>query len=159
MAQQFDITIPGTIHHSSGLATMGFGASALIGGKLADSEKVAITLVGDGGFGINPSTLATAVEQDIPVIWIVMNNSAFGTIVGLEYANYKTKFGIVFTKPDGEPYSPKWAEVAKAYGVDAIYINSAKEFKPTLETNKHLKGWEPSMYTSTSFFKRHWIHF
>ncbi|HQJ36298.1 MAG TPA: thiamine pyrophosphate-binding protein, partial [Bacillota bacterium] len=35
VAQQFDITIPGTIHHSSGLATMGFGASALLGGKLA----------------------------------------------------------------------------------------------------------------------------
>ncbi len=39
VAQQFDITIPGTIHHSSGLATMGFGASALIGGKLAAPEK------------------------------------------------------------------------------------------------------------------------
>ncbi len=133
VAQQFDITIPGTIHHSSGLATMGFGASALIGGKLAAPEKVVITLVGDGGFGINPSTLATAVEQNIPVIWIVMNNSAFGTIAGLEYANYKTKFGTVFTKPNGEPYSPNWADVAKAYGVDSVYINSAKEFKPALE--------------------------
>ena len=133
VAQQFDITIPGTIHHSSGLATMGFGASALIGGKLAAPDKVVITLVGDGGFGINPSTLATAVEQDIPVIWIVMNNSAFGTIAGLEYSNYKTKFGTVFTKPDGEPYSPKWADIAKAYGVDAVYINSAEEFKLALE--------------------------
>ena len=133
VAQQFDITIPGTIHHSSGLATMGFGASALIGGKLAAPDKVVITLVGDGGFGINPSTLATAVEQDIPVIWIVMNNSAFGTIAGLEYSNYKTKFGTVFTKPDGESYSPKWADIAKAYGVDAVYISSAEEFKPALE--------------------------
>ncbi len=133
MAQQFDITLPGTIHHSSGLATMGFGASALIGGKLAAPEKTVLTLVGDGGFGINPSTLATAVEQNIPVIWIVMNNSAFGTIAGLEYANYKTKFGTVFTTPDGEPYSPNWAEVAKAYGVESIYVDSAEAFKPALE--------------------------
>lgn len=133
MAQQFDINIPGTIHHSSGLATMGFGASALIGGKLADPEKLVLTLVGDGGFGINPSTLATAVEQNIPVIWIVMNNSAYGTIAGLEYANYKTRFGTVFTTPDGQPYSPDWAKVALAYGVEAIRIDSAEAFKPALE--------------------------
>ncbi|NLY36232.1 MAG: thiamine pyrophosphate-binding protein [Tissierellia bacterium] len=133
VAQQFDVTIPGTIHHSSGLATMGFGASALIGGKLAAPDKVVLTLVGDGGFGINPSTLATAVEQNIPVIWIVMNNSAFGTIAGLTYANYKTKFGTVFTTPDGEPYSPDWAKVAQAYGVDSIKIDSAEAFRPALE--------------------------
>lgn len=133
VAQQFSITVPGTIHHSSGLATMGFGASALIGGKLAAPEKVVLTLVGDGGFGINPSVLATAVEQNIPVIWVVMNNSAFGTIAGLEYSNYKTKFGTVFTTPDGKPYTPNWAEVAKAYGVDSILISSAEAFKPALE--------------------------
>jgi acetolactate synthase-1/2/3 large subunit len=133
VAQQFDITLPGTIHHSSGLATMGFGASALLGGKLAAPDKVVITLVGDGGFGINPSSLATAVEQDIPVVWIVMNNSAFGTIAGLEYSHYKTKFGTVFTTPDGKPYSPNWAEVAKAYGVEAIRIDSAENFRPALE--------------------------
>lgn len=133
VAQQFDITIPGTIHHSSGLATMGFGASALIGGKLAAPEKLVLTLVGDGGFGINPSALATAIEENIPVIWIVMNNSAFGTIAGLTYSNYGTKFGTVFTTPDGNPYSPDWAKVALAYGVEAIKIDSAEAFKPALE--------------------------
>lgn len=133
VAQQFDITIPGTIHHSSGLATMGFGASALLGGKLAAPDKVVIALVGDGGFGVNPSPLATAVEYNIPVIWIVMNNFAFGTIAGLEYSHYKTRFGTVFATPDGKPYSPDWAEVAKAYGVEAIRINSAEAFKPALE--------------------------
>nr|WP_209658822.1 thiamine pyrophosphate-binding protein [Acetoanaerobium pronyense] len=133
VAQQFDITIPSTIHHSSGLATMGFGGSALIGGKLAAPDKVVLTLVGDGGFGVNPGALATAVEQGIPVIWVVMNNSAFGTIAGLEYANYKTKFGTVFTTPNGDSYSPKWADVAKAYGVDSIKINSTEEFLPALE--------------------------
>jgi acetolactate synthase-1/2/3 large subunit len=140
VAQQFDVTIPGTIHHSSGLATMGFGGSALIGGKVAAPDKVVLTLVGDGGFGVNPGALATAVEQDIPVIWVVMNNAAFGTIAGLEYANYKTKFGTVFTTPDGQPYTPNWADVAKAYGVDSIKIESADEFLPALkraiESNK-----------------------
>lgn len=133
VAQQFDITVPGTIHHSSGLATMGFGASAVLGGKLAAPDKFCITLTGDGGFGVNPTCLATAMEQGVACTWVVMNNSAFGTIAGLENANYQTKFGTVFHTPDGESYSPSWAGVAKAYGVESICVQSADEFKPAME--------------------------
>lgn len=133
VAQQFDITVPGTIHHSSGLATMGFGASAVLGGKVAAPDKICITLTGDGGFGVNPTCLATAVEQGIACTWVVMNNSAFGTIAGLENANYKTKFGTVFHTPDGEAYTPRWADVAKAYGVEAVCVQSADEFKAAME--------------------------
>lgn len=133
VAQQFDVNVPGTIHHSSGLATMGFGASAVIGGKLAAPDKVCLTLTGDGGFGVNPTCLATAVEQGINCIWVVMNNSAFGTIAGLENANYQHKFGTEFRTPDGKPYSPSWAGVAEAYGVESICVHSAEEFKPALE--------------------------
>lgn len=133
VAQQFDITIPGSIHHSSGLATMGFGASAVLGGKLAAPDRFCLTLTGDGGFGVNPTCLATAVEQGIACTWVVMNNSAFGTIAGLENANYKTKFGTVFHTPDGTAYSPRWADVAKAYGVEAVCVSTADEFKGALE--------------------------
>lgn len=132
MGQQFDITLPGTILHPSGLATMGFGPSAILGAKLAAPDKVVITLVGDGGFGANPTVLATAVEKNIAVIWLVMNNSAFGTIAGLEYEHYQTHFGTLFLK-DGEPYTPNWAEVAKAYGVKAKKITSTEEFLPALQ--------------------------
>ena len=133
VAQEFDITIPGTIHHSSGLATMGFGPAAVLGGKVAAPDRMVWNLTGDGGFGINPSVMATAVEQGIACTWIVMNNSAFGTIAGLENANYNTKFGTVFHTPDGASYTPHWAEVAKAYGVDSICISSADELKGALE--------------------------
>ena len=133
VAQEFDITIPGTIHHSSGLATMGFGPSAVLGGKLAAPDRMVWNLTGDGGFGINPSVLATAVEKGIACTWVVMNNAAFGTIAGLENANYHHKFGTVFHTPDGQPYTPHWAEVAKAYGVDSICISSADELKGALE--------------------------
>ena len=133
VAQQFDVTVPGTIHHSSGLATMGFGSAALLGAKVAAPDKVVITLIGDGGFGTNPTVLATAVEQNIPVIWIVMNNSAFGTIAGLEKASFGTQFGTLFQTPDGQPYSPDWAAVARGYGVKAKKITAADEFQPALE--------------------------
>ena len=133
VAQQFDITVPGSIHHTSGLANMGFGASAVLGGKLAAPDRICITLTGDGGFGVQPSCLATAAQDGIAVTWVVMNNSAFGTIAGLENANYHHKFGTVFHTPDGESYTPNWADVAKAYGIESIRCNSAEEFKPAME--------------------------
>ena len=133
VAQQFDITIPGTIHHSSGLATMGFGGSAVLGGKLAAPDRIVLTLTGDGGFGVNPTCLATAVEQGIACTWVVMNNSAFGTIAGLENGSYGTKFGTEFKTPDGKTYSPNWAAVAAAYGVDSIRVERTEDFKPAME--------------------------
>ena len=140
VAQQFTITIPGTVHHSSGLATMGFGASAVLGGKKAAPDKICIALIGDGGFGVNPTCMATAVEEGIACTWVVMNNMAFGTIAGLENANYHTQFGTKFHTPDGQPYSPNWAKVAEGYGVEAIRVNSAEEFAPAMrkavEANK-----------------------
>jgi len=128
VGQQFDITQPGTIMHPGGLATMGFGSADLLGVKLAKPDKKVITLIGDGGFGTNPSVLATAKEYNIPVVWVVMNNYAFGTIAGLEGAHYKHNFGTVF-RIDNKPYNPEWSEVAKAYGIKAKKIQSADEFK------------------------------
>ena len=128
VGQQFDITQAGTIMHPGGLATMGFGSAALLGVKLAKPDKKVITLIGDGGFGTNPSVLATASGYNIPVVWVVMNNYAFGTIAGLEGAHYKHNFGTVF-RIDSKPYNPEWAEVAKAYGIKAKKIQSADEFK------------------------------
>ena len=133
VAQQFDITVPGTIHHTSGLANMGFGASAVLGGKLGVPDKICLTLPGDGGFGVQPSCLATAVQDGIPCTWVVMNNSAFGTIAGLENANYHHKFGTVFHTPNGDSYTPRWSAVAQAYGMESICVQSAEEFKGALE--------------------------
>ena len=132
VGQQFPILEPGTIFTPGGYATMGFGAPAALGAKLARPDRVVVALVGDGGFGQNPALLATAFEQEIPVVWVIMNNFAFGTIAGLEKAHYGTTYGTVFEK-DGKPYSPDYAAIAKAYGVEGVKIGSAAEFKPALE--------------------------
>jgi acetolactate synthase-1/2/3 large subunit len=132
VGQQFPILEAGTIFTPGGYATMGFGAPAALGAKLARPDRVVVALVGDGGFGQNPALLATAFEQDIPVVWVIMNNFAFGTIAGLEKAHYGTTYGTVFEK-DGKPYSPDYAAVARAYGVEGVKVNSAAEFKPALE--------------------------
>ncbi|WP_059103285.1 thiamine pyrophosphate-binding protein [Shouchella shacheensis] len=132
VGQQFPVYEPGTILTPGGFCTMGFGAPAALGAKVAHPDRIVVSLVGDGGFGQNPALLATAVEENIPVVWVVMNNSAFGTIAGLQKAHYDTTFGTVFKK-DGESYSPNFAEIAKAYGVEGIKLTSADQFKPALE--------------------------
>jgi acetolactate synthase-1/2/3 large subunit len=132
MAQQYPIYTPGSVFTPGGFATMGFGSPAALGAKIARPDKVVVALIGDGGFGQNPAALATAFEEDIAVIWVIMNNYAFGTIAGLEQAHYGTTFATVFEK-DGKPWSPDYAAIARAYGIEGIKIKSAKEFKPALE--------------------------
>jgi acetolactate synthase-1/2/3 large subunit len=132
VGQQFPILTPGTIFTPGGYATMGFGAPAALGAKIARPDRVVVALVGDGGFGQNPALLATAFEQDAAVVWVIMNNFAFGTIAGLELAHYGTTFGTVFEK-DGKPYSPDYAAIARAYGIDGVKVQSAAAFRPALE--------------------------
>jgi acetolactate synthase I/II/III large subunit len=132
VGQQFPVLEPGTIFTPGGYATMGFGAPAALGAKIARPERVVVALVGDGGFGQNPALLATAFEENVAVVWVIMNNCAFGTIAGLEKAHFGTTFATVFEK-DGKPYSPDFAAIAKAYGIDGVKIGSAADFKPALE--------------------------
>ena len=132
VGQQFPIYEPGSILTPGGFATMGFGSPAALGAKLAAPDRVVVSLVGDGGFGQNPAALATAFENDIAVVWVVMNNFAFGTIAGLQKAHFNSTHGTVFEK-NGKPYSPNYAELARAYGIDGVRIESAAAFKPALE--------------------------
>lgn len=132
VGQQFPVYTAGTVLTPGGLATMGFGAPAAMGVKLAKPDRVVVSLVGDGGFGQNPSLLATAAEENIPVIWVIMNNYAYGTIAGLQKAHFGSTYGTLF-KRNGKAYSPDYANIAKAYGVDGVKINSADEFKSVLQ--------------------------
>ena len=131
VGQQFPIYEPGSIFTPGGYATMGFGAPAALGAKIARPDRVVVALIGDGGFGQNPALLATAFERDVAVVWVIMNNHAFGTIAGLEAAHYGTTFGTVFEK-DGRSWSPDFAAIARAYGIDGVKVASAAEFKPAL---------------------------
>jgi len=93
-----------------------------------------VSLVGDGGFGQNPAALATAVEHDLPIVWVVMNNNAFGTIAGLQQAAFGLTLGTVFPG-EGKSWNeirPNYAEIARAYGCEGVRISSAAEFAPAL---------------------------
>jgi acetolactate synthase I/II/III large subunit len=131
VGQQFPITVPGTFITPSGLATMGFGAAAVLGVKIAQPDRATVALVGDGGFRTNPAVLATAMESDIPVIWVVMDNAGFGTIAGLESAHYGWSFGCMF-ECNGKPYRIDYAAMARACGARGVMIEAARELGPAL---------------------------
>lgn len=134
VGQQFPIYTPGSVLTPGGYATMGFGPPAAVGAKLAAPKRAVVSLVGDGGFGQNPSALATAVEHNLAIVWVVMNNNAFGTIAGLQQAHFGLTLGTVFP---GEGTSwdeirPNYAEIARAYGCEGVRIRAASEFAPAL---------------------------
>ncbi len=134
VGQQFDILTPGSILTPGGFATMGFGPPGAIGAKLAAPDRVVISLVGDGGFGQNPSMLATAVELNLGIVWLVMNNNAFGTIAGLQKAHYGLTYGTTFPGSAEAPTNgPGYAEIARAYGADGLRVTSADELLPALQ--------------------------
>ena len=131
VGQQFPITVPGTFITPSGLATMGFGPAAVLGVKLAEPQRAAVSLVGDGGFSTNPSVIATAMEADLPVVWVVMDNAGFGTIAGLESMHYGWSFGCMFERC-GQPYRVDYAAMARACGANGVMIESADQLGPAL---------------------------
>lgn len=131
VAQQFPFTVPGAFITPSGLATMGFGPAGVLGVKCAQPHRAAVSLVGDGGFSTNMSVIATAMEANLPVVWVVMDNSQFGTIAGLENAKYGSSFGCQFHR-NGETYSIDYAAVARAHGANGFDVQSAEELAPAL---------------------------
>jgi acetolactate synthase-1/2/3 large subunit len=132
VGQQYPINVPGTFVTPSGLATMGFGPSAVLGVKVAQPKRAALALVGDGAFGSNMSVVATAVEAQIPVVWLVMDNCGFGTIAGLESMHYGWSFGCMFER-NGAPYRVDYAAIARACGAGGVMIQAASELGPALK--------------------------
>jgi len=135
VGQQFPIYTPGSVLTPGGYATMGFGPPAAIGAKLAQPNRVVLSLVGDGGFGQNPAALATAVEENLHVIWLVMNNNAYGTIGGLQKSAYGLTLGTIFPSAAGgwDEQKPNYAEIARAYGCEAERLRSAADLAPALD--------------------------
>ena len=134
VGQQFDILTPGSILTPGGFATMGFGPPGALGAKLAAPDRVVVSLVGDGGFGQNPSMLTTAVELNLGIVWIVMNNNAFGTIAGLQKAHYGLTYGTTFPGSTEAPsHGPNYADIARAYGAVGVKISAADQLLPQLQ--------------------------
>jgi acetolactate synthase-1/2/3 large subunit len=132
VAQCYELPPDGRFITPGGLSTMGFGPAAAIGVQIAAPEKVVVALVGDGGMSAQLPAVPMAVEQGLPVLFLVMNNRAHGTIADLQAANFGASFGCEFFDPDGNPYSPDFAAYGKACGADGYLIEEPGDLATAL---------------------------
>ncbi|MEQ8392655.1 MAG: thiamine pyrophosphate-binding protein [Thalassospira sp.] len=126
---------PQTMLNTWGYSGMGFGPSAIMGAKLAAPDKVCVSVCGDGGFTMVPHVLCTAVEYNIPVVWVVWNNFAWGAIRDLQYAYFDGReYGTAFYQGENQkPYNPDFAAWARASGVAGFTVTRSQDFAATLE--------------------------
>ena len=105
---------------------LGFGFQAALGVKVANPDKVVISVTGDGGFMFGVQELATAAQEGIGLITIVMNNSAFGNVRRDMRRIYKGK-------PLGsELLNPDFKKLAEAFEINGYYAENSVELKKAL---------------------------
>lgn len=118
-----------------GYSGMGFGPAGILGAKLARPDVPAVCVCGDGGFMMVPHVLATAVEYDLPCVWVVWNNFAWGAIRDIQHGMFEGReIGTAFyAGPDGKRYNPDFAAMARACGVEATTVTDSRHFAGALE--------------------------
>ena len=118
-------TRPDSLIGSMGFGPMGFGVAGVLGAKLAAPDRPAVSVCGDGAFFMHANVLGTAVEYDIPAIWVVWNNYAYGSIRGLQRGYLDNReLATDFHHPEsGKPYNPDFAAMARSAGVEGVSID------------------------------------
>jgi acetolactate synthase-1/2/3 large subunit len=126
---------PQTMLNAWGYSAMGFGVSGILGAKLAAPDRPCVSICGDGGFTMTPHVLCTAVEYDIPAVWVVWNNFAWAAIRDIQYGLFEGReLGTAFYKGENrEPYNPDFAAMARSCGVDAATITHSRDLAEALE--------------------------
>jgi len=126
---------PRHLLQSWGFASMGFATCGILGAKLAQPESPAIAVVGDGSFLMTPHILATAMEYDIPAVWVVWNNHGYCSIRDMQLGMFGQELATSFQKDKTkEPYSADFVMLARSFGVDAARANRAADLEGVLET-------------------------
>jgi acetolactate synthase-1/2/3 large subunit len=126
---------PQTMLNSWGFSGMGFGAAGVLGAKLAAPDQPCVAIVGDGSFTMVPHVLCTAVEYQIPVVWVIWNNFGWVSIRDIQLGMFGGReLGTMFHEgANNKPYNPDFAGWAKASGVDALTVTRSEDFRGALE--------------------------
>ncbi len=109
-----------------GMLTMGYATAAAIGGKLAAPDRPVIAMVGDGCFQMNGMEIATAVNYDIPVVWIVHNNARLGLVHELQ------KFSLGEKTVSTTFKQVNFAKIAEGRGAQGHRIEKSGELSKIL---------------------------
>jgi acetolactate synthase-1/2/3 large subunit len=134
-AQFYQLKEPGHFITSGGLGAMGFGLPAAIGAQVGAPGKQVVDIAGDGSIQMNIQELATAVQYNLPVKVVILNNGFLGMVRQWQELFYKRRYSS--TK---FAHAPDFVKLAEAYGAVGLRAKKPEEvasvLKQGLECNK-----------------------
>jgi acetolactate synthase-1/2/3 large subunit len=120
---------------SGGLGAMGFGIPAAIGAQMAFPDRLVVAIVGDGGFQMTNQELATAIQYDLPVKIVIMNNGYLGMVRQWQEMFYERTYSEVDLS-----VAPDFVKLAEAYGAFARRASHPDELSEVLEAALRHEG-------------------
>jgi acetolactate synthase-1/2/3 large subunit len=106
---------------------MGYGVPAAVAAKLVHPDRTVVSFNGDGCFLMNGQELATAVQYNVNVVFLVINNGMYGTIRMHQEREYPGRISGT------ELRNPDFAALARAYGAHGETVTTTEEFAPAFE--------------------------
>jgi acetolactate synthase-1/2/3 large subunit len=107
--------------------SMGYGTPAAVMAKRQCPDRAVIAFAGDGCFLMNGQEFATAVQYDLPIIVVILDNGMYGTIRMHQELRYPRRISGTALK------NPDFAALAKAFGGHGERVERTEEFAPAFE--------------------------
>ena len=132
-AQYYHFDEPNHFITSGGLGCMGFGLPAAIGAQIACPEKTVVDIAGDGSIQMNIQEMATAVQYNLPVKVVILNNRYLGMVRQWQDMFYEKRYACT-----GMENAPDFVKLAEAYG--AVGLRAARPGDVTKVLKKGLSS-------------------
>ncbi|HLW92663.1 MAG TPA: thiamine pyrophosphate-dependent enzyme, partial [Roseiarcus sp.] len=107
--------------------SMGFGLPAAVGAKRVCPERMVVSFNGDGCFLMNGQEFATAVQYDLPIIVVIIDNAMYGTIRMHQEREYPGRISATDLK------NPDFAAYARAFGGHGETVEDTSQFAAAFE--------------------------
>lgn len=127
-AQFYTFDKPRTLLTSGGLGAMGYGFPAAIGAQFAFPDALVVNVAGDASIQMNIQELGTAVENNLPVKILILNNQSLGMVRQWQELFYNRNYS--FTNMEAQP---DFVKLAEAYGAEGYRISRPEELEPVLK--------------------------
>jgi acetolactate synthase-1/2/3 large subunit len=122
----FPVHEPRTLLHPAGYVAMGYGIPAALGAKAALPRRTVVAVVGDGCFQMCGMELATAVQEKLPILVVVVNDGSLTLIKAIQDRRYQGRhLGVDLRNPDFQQF-------AAAFGVRAWRVTDDAAFERAL---------------------------
>ncbi len=127
-AQYYHFDKPNHFITSGGLGCMGFGFPAAIGAQIARPDKTVVDVAGDGSIQMNIQEMATALQYQLPVKIVILNNGYLGMVRQWQELFYDKRYASTCMN-----CGPDFVKLAEAYGALGLRATKPEEVIPVLE--------------------------